>query len=348
MQYTSLKINSDLLFQDKHEEINRELKSFFKDLKIAHKTVVQITCHAAIRQHDDYEACANTLRTALDTLFNSAPPATTLIAQEPAKDTSKVLFRIGLCRQPEAKVEHKVFQKHPYTLLSIKGEKMLFSGGINGILPNDMLRNIQSVYDFAEQLLDHEEMHFGHIAVESNFVEDINGKENAATGWNNKQALEEIRRLYFDPTLFQHGTPLEQTAGIDSGTCLMDFIAMAKDGFPGAQLSHTESTQDITRCAYLPQLKKVFIGHTNDGNVSSASDQLKAAVGQIETLMNNTQLTFASYFDEVKLTLPENNETKAIIDKTREILKTNRLTIVFAPLKNKQVKLELEVIATVS
>ncbi|MCT4586525.1 MAG: hypothetical protein N4A71_01755 [Carboxylicivirga sp.] len=344
MKYTSLKIDAQLLYMDKPEAISKELTSFLSDLKIPAKSVALIEVYATISNRDDYASCSSTLTDALSNIYKDELPAHRLIANKPVQSSEGALFRISLCSSPE-KLEYKTFQKHHYSLINNNGEKTVISGAISFDWDNDAMRSIQSSLDFVEQLLDHEEMHFGHIARQVNYLEDINSdSKEVSTGWNILQTLDEIRQLYFDPTLFKHGYPLQSYANVNAGRYVTAFIASAKDGFPTARLVTNE---DETLITSIPGLNTSIIGNFCNELKTSTQEQLSAGINQLKKLLEESNLSFNKAIDEIKVTISDEKDLNLVEKEINDNLTYNKLTLLQAQLKG-DLKVDIEVFASLS
>ncbi len=348
MKYTSLKIDASLLFIDKPEKIQQELNSFLSDLNIAPNQVAKVDCYAPINTQDEYLACQSAFASALSLFFNKQVPANSLIDLQPIENKAKATIRFSIIDNKVSTVAHKEFQKHQYTLVTVGDEKLLFSGSIQFNETNDLLRNIQMGYDFAEQLLDHEEMHPGHIALLNDYLENINESEaNASTGWSKLQTLEEVRSLYFDPTLFKHGYPLQQIHNIRKGTFSIDFIAANKDGFPTAQY-HTNASGELTQACYIPGLKRLFAAQLNDGSGTTLEEQVHQVINSITDLMDNFCAESKKEIDELSVSIPNNSDGELIKQEIEKQLSPAKVQLIKAPLKLSQLFFDIELNASVT
>jgi len=335
---------------DKPEEIAQELISFLSDLNIPKQAVVKVDCYALIKSNDDHASCSSTYRSALTAVFKDQIPAHTFIAQQPIEKDNEILFRIGINDVSSTKVEYKEFQKHNYCVLSNYEERILISGAIGFESAGDALRDIQTTFDFAEQLLDHEEMHFGHMAVLNNYLANIdNSKKDVQTGWTNTQTLKEVQGLYFDPVLFKHGYPLQTISGIDYGAFTLDFIAASKDGFATAQynLGADAQTENEIMC-YLPGLNKVFIANINKDRELTIQEQLKTSIERLSLLMSNSRLKYKESFSEIKVLISEASDLSTVTSMLNTAIKADKISVLRSHFANKQNKIEVEAIATIN
>ncbi|MCU4155166.1 hypothetical protein J1N10_04215 [Carboxylicivirga sp. A043] len=347
MKYTSLRLDAQLLFMDKTDELTKEIQSFLSDLSIATNTIVKVECYASVNNQDEYTTCLDAFNTVLTSVFNKQKPAKLFIAQSLADDAQKALFKFSICDDKEYSIEYKEFQKHPYCLVSRNEENILISGGISFDSTIDTLRLVQSTFDFMEQLLDHEEMHFGHVAYQANFINDIQStKKDATTGWTKAQTIDEIRALYFDPNLFRHGYPLQHNSHISTSGFIIDFMASSKDGFPTAQYNLNTQAEQTQNC-FIPGLKKLLIKPQVNHEKTSCELQLKSALNTVKTTIDNCGKEIDDMIDEIKVTISDKNNLDGIEAIISDTIKTNKLVLFHSPLQSTDLKVDIEVISSV-
>jgi len=323
MKYTFFNIEAEILFMDKPELFISELNSHIKDNQFDNSAITKIECWVSVSNHDEFSTISASFYNSIAQYFNQKPPASILLAQKPTASKDHALLKISYCDDKTAKVEHKQFQKHPYTLLTFDNECIIFSGGISNDQQNDHLRKTQEAYDFVEQLLDHEEMHFGQIYHQWNYVENIDSMLcDPHTQWTPGQTVKEIRSLYFDPNLFKHGYPLQTSIGINCGGYITDFIATSKDGFPSAQIKGAKNQQ--TKSIYAPALKEVHINVSSDSETcegKSISEQTITAINAFNTQLIEGKLE-NGLISEVKVFIRNSEDfeiASTIIEKNLQI-----------------------------
>ncbi|WP_289053243.1 hypothetical protein [Carboxylicivirga marina] len=347
MKYTSLKIDSNLFYMDKADEITKEILSLLSDLNISTLSIVKIECILPVHTPDELVTCSEAFSSVLQTVFEKQQPANTLLAQELINSNNKAMLRFTICDDHETKIEYKEFQKHNYCLLTKLDEKVLVSGGIHFQSSSDALRSVQQTFDFVEQLLDHEEMHFGHIAHQSNYLSDIQSdNKDPLTGWTTLQTIEEIRSLYYDPNLFKHGYPLQVINHIQTEDFITDFIAAYKDGFPTAQFDQNDSSEQTQSC-YIRGLNQVFVNPTIDEACSSSEEQLNTALKNIKEILKASTKQTSDVFEEIKITIANKNDFEIIEQLVAKSVDTNKLSLFAGPLKDASLKVSIEAIATI-
>ncbi|WP_439182012.1 hypothetical protein [Carboxylicivirga taeanensis] len=323
MKYTSLKLDTSLFLLEKANEIHNELSAFLSDLSISTASIIKVDCYLPMTNKDEYTACHSAFESTMAQLFGSSKPANTLINQETVGAGNQAIFRIGLIDPKKARVTHKQFQKHAYTLVEINDEKVLLSGNIH-FDTSDELRNIQLAYDFAEQLLDHEEMNLGHMALLSDYIKQA---EKSRTDDESTNMAEEVRTLYFDPVLFKHGYPLQLKNNSRQSGYTIDFIAASKDGFPTAQYAfqNNEDKHSTVGC-YLPALQKIFIGNIPLSSGTEVQNKTQEVVNGIADILKNYSKT-TNVIDEIKVRVADAAQVRAIEDQFTKQLPPHKLTV---------------------
>ncbi|WP_430814272.1 hypothetical protein [Carboxylicivirga sp. RSCT41] len=347
MKYTSLKIDSHLLFMDKTDEINHEISSFLSDLSIAPTTIVKVECYAPVKNNDELTTCTKSFDSVVSEVFKDKIPANLFVAKELADDATKALLKFCICDEKSFTIEYKEFQKFNYCVVKNNEETILISGGISFDQSGDKLRLVQSTFDFMEQLLDHEEMHFGHVSCQTNFINDIQGKKaDTTTGWTNVQTINEIRTLYFDPNLFKHGYPLQHTMNSDTDGFVIDFIAAVKDGFPTAQYNLDAESEQTQNC-FIPGLNKFICRPPVNSGAASSKGQLEEALTSIIQSADNCGLKLNKKADEVKITIPDNKDLEEVQHIISKQIDTNKLVIFHSTLESNDLKMDIEIITSV-
>lgn len=347
MKYTSLKIDASFLQLEKTKELHSEIISFITDLGLDKTNIAKVECYVSMSTQEELSSCQSTFQEALKLSFGAQLPANTLIDQQVTDTEGKAVLKLTIIDSASASIVYKEYQKHPYTIVNINNEKFLFSGGIMFASENDVLRSIQLAYDFAEQLLDNEEMHMGHLALISNYIEDLQGQNKAAsTGWDNLKTLDEVRSLYFDPTLFKHGYPLLLNNSIRYGSFCISFIAASQDGFPSAQYFSTNTKP--TQSCYLPGLKKAFIGNLGNEPTESVDEQIQRYKTILSEILQNACADKELVIEELKLMVADTSLSATIAKALNAQLNAVKTTVIQVDEMPTNCKFDIEAFAAVS
>jgi enamine deaminase RidA (YjgF/YER057c/UK114 family) len=169
------------------------------------------------------------IETLISKLFSGNIPAYTIIGQPPVAGNSILLEGYILEKKAGLKIERYKLSKHHYVVVSYsKGKRReIYSGGITIDKSRDFISDCQNAFDFAEQLLMKEDMNFGNIVRQWNYIPSIlsvNKFENGSL--QNYQIFNDIRALYFDPDMFKNGFPAATGIGANYGSVIIDFIAV--------------------------------------------------------------------------------------------------------------------------
>ncbi len=169
------------------------------------------------------------IETLISKLFPENIPAYTIISQPPLAGNSILLEGYVLEKKAGLKIERYKLSKHHYVVVSYsKGKRReIYSGGITIDKSRDFISDCQNAFDFAEQLLMKEDMNFGNIVRQWNYIPSIlsvNKFENGSL--QNYQIFNDIRALYFDPEMFKNGFPAATGIGANYGSVIIDFIAV--------------------------------------------------------------------------------------------------------------------------
>ncbi len=159
----------------------------------------------------------------------SSIPAFTIIGQPPLSGNDVLVEGYFLKSSKEMKIERHKHSKHPYVIVSYdKGKRReIYSGGITIGKSRDFISDCQKAFDFAEQLLMKEDMNFGNIVRQWNYIPSIlavNKFENSSL--QSYQIFNDIRGLYYDPEVFENGFPATTDIGVNTGSVTIDFIAV--------------------------------------------------------------------------------------------------------------------------
>ena len=166
-------------------------------------------------------------------IFKGNIPAFTVIGQPPLSENNVLLEGYFLKNSKDVKIERHKFSKHPYVVVLYNNGKYreIYSGGISIDTSRDFIFDCQSAFDFAEQLLMKEDMNFGNIVRQWNYIPSIlsvNKFENSTL--QNYQIFNDIRAFYYNPEYFSNGYPAATGIGTSNGSVTLDFIAVNREG----------------------------------------------------------------------------------------------------------------------
>ena len=230
LSFQNITIDTKQILIGKTDSLSKTISNFLKDNTINLKRVAKVDLFIDLNNKEDYLNTESNLQEVLSKVFGKQVPAYNITTCKNLTSPETILL-LTICNDKTCKIEHKEFQKFQYTLCSTEQTKTLISGGIHFDEDKDLLRSTQMAFDFAEQLLDYEEMHFGH-------VDFINGQieksylDQAFHDNNSWRTVEQIKELYLDPELFNQNLPPLNLSTVNNGGITLSFSAALKDTFP--------------------------------------------------------------------------------------------------------------------
>ncbi len=284
LQYHIINFNDNNLLSGRIDELQAIINSSLKTNNIKPSDILCIEAYTDISSLDDYSYCKQQMGLALKKVGQGKTPAYYLFPQVTGDGESKfvITYQEGVDNQ----IEHKIFQKHNYTICNTSSGKILFSGQIDFNEQNDPLRSTQLVYDFMEQLLDHEEMHFGHMIQCNTCIDQIflSDKYDGMDAW---QLLDQVQNLYFDPTLFKNNYPSLGTSSMLTAGISGQFIAAVKDSFPIHQAFVLNNNIQVENSVQIPDWNQILIAGVDSS--SSSDEQADNIISQTKACVNFLQ-----------------------------------------------------------
>jgi len=168
----------------------------------------------------------------IEDIFEGNIPAYTIISEPPLSGNDVLLEGKVMNAGPSVKIERHTFNKHNYVVVSYDEGKRreMYTGGIASSPSDDFIFGCQKVFDFAEQLLMKEDMTFGNVVRQWNYVPqilDMNKMEGRLL--QNYQIFNDIRAFFYNPELFRNGYPAATGIGSGNGSVTIDIIAVMVD-----------------------------------------------------------------------------------------------------------------------
>lgn len=225
-----ININVNHLLVGNVEELSASVRANIKENVVDITRIASVELLVNIKDVVELEEAQNHLRELLSRIFNTKVPAFSVLPDTMAAVDTGIL-KLAVCKNKDYKLNYLEYQKHPYTVCQSSTDKVVISGGICFDIQSDLLRSTQMGFDFIEQLLDREEMHFGHIVNQSiqigaNCIGDSQVCHDAGV------LINQVLQLYCDPALFKQGyAPLNIASSNISGMSFR-FVAAAKEAMP--------------------------------------------------------------------------------------------------------------------
>jgi len=224
MKHYTTQAETSTLFQE--NDFGRHLAFNLSESNISLQQIIKINAFTTATSIEEWEKLNIAFKQNLEYIFDNECPAHCLVAQPATNDLLINIEIIYLDDISQSSITHKQYQEHCYTLVQKDDEKALFSGGITFPSSGQFLLSVQKAFDFAEQLLDHEEMDFSNVVRQWNFIENLLGYEKQGSQHLQRyQIFNEVRSFYYDPAIFNSGFPAATGIGCETAGITIDYIA---------------------------------------------------------------------------------------------------------------------------
>jgi enamine deaminase RidA (YjgF/YER057c/UK114 family) len=171
------------------------------------------------------------IRLLIEDIYSKNIPAITVISQPPLSGNDVLIESDWIKTNKHITVDRLQLDNHHYVIVTDhrKNIRKLFSGGISFYNSNDNILEYRQVFEFAEQLLKKENMNFGNIVRQWNYIPHILSEKKSIHGikLQRYQIFNDIRSSYFDIDLFKNGYPAATGIGSSTGGITIDFIAVS-------------------------------------------------------------------------------------------------------------------------
>nr|WP_319400369.1 hypothetical protein [uncultured Carboxylicivirga sp.] len=342
LKYLSIKTISQDFLSGNIDNIAQELLSTLKSNSIDKRQIVKIDLVYSSSDQKHYPIIENNFEETLTRLYKKHKPSHEILINE-STDLDGSIFQLTVCMDENCKIEHKEFQKFTYTLVSDNQQKLLFASSIRFNQDNDLIRNTQLVFDFAEQLLDHEEMHFGHVI---NFKIRLNKSDNLdrRAEFN---TINQIKDLYLNPELFnQSQSPFLMTTGYKTEGIELSFKAAQKDNFPIHQTKHTSVKGYTTSVSKQNELNQQYFSISSESSsIDNIITQTNECCKRINTLKKDSAANHIT-LDHIYVYYANNDDLNDIKTIITQELKTTNLYFIKSQLKDPQALIAIEGVFT--
>jgi len=196
------------------------------------KSVVKLNVFVKAEGKSEFSEIEDIAIGLINKIFSGSIPAYTIIGQPPLSGNDVLIEGYYLNRSKGVKIERYKLSKHPYVVVSYDEGKRreMYSGGVSVGKSRDFIYDCQNAFDFAEQLLMKEDMNFGNIVRQWNYIPSIlsiNKFEHSSL--QNYQIFNDIRAFYYSPETFENGFPAATGIGANYGSVTIDFIAVSSE-----------------------------------------------------------------------------------------------------------------------
>ncbi|SMO58041.1 hypothetical protein SAMN06265379_10378 [Saccharicrinis carchari] len=170
---------------------------------------------------DEYDYVQETIKK----VFKNKVPAYSILFS-PICDDSEFTMQYQIYDM-DVKIQYKTLLKHPYVTAESENGIEIFSGGIS-FQEDSLLFSAQRCFDLSEQILMAEDMNFGHIHQQWNYIPTPHpNTDTPVEAQDGLQLFNEVQNFYYEPPLFVNGKPLARNRYNYNATLLIDFIAFA-------------------------------------------------------------------------------------------------------------------------
>ncbi len=193
------------------------------------KDVVKLNIFVKVDDGNEFLEIKEEVVSNIKAVFKGSVPAYTIIGQPPLSGNDILVEGYILKEGTDAKIERYKLNKHPYVVVSYNNGKLreVYSGGVSVNKSRDFIFDCQNAFDFVEQLLMKEDMDFGHIVRQWNYIPSIlSVNKFEKRSLQNYQIFNDIRALYYNPETFKNGFPAATDIGASFGSVTIDFIAV--------------------------------------------------------------------------------------------------------------------------
>jgi enamine deaminase RidA (YjgF/YER057c/UK114 family) len=235
----------------------------------ANKHVVKLDFYIDSNSQEDFQNEYGEIKSIIKDLFKDKTPAFTVISQAP--EENKELIVVCHSYEKNLNIKYKSILDHPYVTVLHNNGLELISGGIQ-FSEDPFLLGTQRAFDFAEQILMAEDLNFGHIYRQWNYIPDIlHISSMGGSDKQNYQIFNEVRSIFYEQPLFKSGFPAATGIGCKYGAVTIDFIAFE---------NHTENIKSIESSIQRNAFEysnDVLIGCTLNGSIEKAAPLFERA-----------------------------------------------------------------------
>lgn len=210
--------------QSFENKVNKTLSSIItnhKDKQIA-KLTFYINSSTKENYQDEYNAISNIILSS----FKTGVPAYLIIAQH-TENNDDFVIECQLYNKDTA-IAYKSILNHHYVVINHQTGKEIISGGIL-FNEDSLVFNTQRCFDFIEQILMAEDLNFGHIYKQCNYLSNINSTSIfEGEKKTNYSLFQEIKKIFYEESLFINDQPIENITECKFENLLIDFMAFSE------------------------------------------------------------------------------------------------------------------------
>ena len=275
--------------------------------------------------NEEYDFLVDSIKTE----FKNKVPAHTVLHQPLLTDDEFVI--LAQMYEPSAyEVQYKTLLKHSY--VTVKNENVLevFSGAI--VFKEDsLLFSAQRCFDFAEQILMAEDLNFGHIYRQWNYIPEITGvSEYDRSQRANLKIFNEIKDLFYEEALFTSGKPLNSNLNNLSDSLIIDFNAIQQQNNPTAP-DFYKTVFDEKIEARIVNKECWYLAKPNTTPTTDVEKQTIEALKNIFSLKDSADVNFeqnADNFTFLKVFIKDGATESSVQTTVKEILPETDIVLI--------------------
>ena len=145
---------------------------------------------------------------------------------QPPVDGYEICMEFCYTENVNAKIERKIHNGYPYTLLTENDQNIIFVSGLSIRKKNQTIENLaRACFKIAEEILHKESMDFRSIIRQWNYIENIFASVDHQ---QNYQIFNNVRAEYYNSSNLNNNFPSATGIGVNAGGITLDFIASKK------------------------------------------------------------------------------------------------------------------------
>lgn len=189
--------------------------------------ITQQTFFIAAKSRDEYEQRSSQIMKKVSACCGVMLPATSIVAQSPARGSEVVLELICTRATKGMEVVYKTSGEFSYTLVNHGSFKVVHATGLMGGADDSIQKAAEKAFESAVEILNKEGLSISHIVRQWNYVEDIAHVSDPTRTSQNYQVFNDVRAKYYDAEAFPKGYPAATGIGMNTGGVIIGFIAVS-------------------------------------------------------------------------------------------------------------------------
>ncbi|MBL7094184.1 PTS cellobiose transporter subunit IIC [candidate division KSB1 bacterium] len=180
------------------------------------------------KNNEEYKKRKNFLKSILTEYYGDLLPPTSFIGQPPEDQQEYAIELILLNeKQNDINLERKSINGIFYSVINYKNTKEVYAGGLTAEFDSySTLLSSRNAFDLMEQILTAENLTFGDVVRQWNYIEGIIDQQFNKEGiQQNYQIFNDVRSIYYSKANFDNGYPAATGIGMNAGGIILEFIA---------------------------------------------------------------------------------------------------------------------------